>query len=399
MQLRRSELDQHVAVFGEGGSGKTVLLSSFYGATQEPQFDKENLFHVVADDPGQGDRLEGIYVGMKRSAQVPATDRFRARSYSFSVKFKGANAQAAKKRPFDDLRLVWHDYPGEWFTQDVKGEEAKRRIEAFRSLLGSDVALLLVDGQRLRNHAGVEEKYLKVLLSNVKNMLLLLKADLLPSGALVEFPRIWVLALSKADVLPEMDVNEFKELLKEKVAGEIDQLRKVLAGFVQAPDAMSVFEDFLLLSSAKFGESRIDVTKRVGLDLILPMSAVLPMERHSRWIEADKKIPVAVKEKLLEGVGPLALVLVGATNSWFKKFVDGGGRNARYAGPMAAVFGLLATSLVELLKKAADEKRDEWRRTDEEALAKKDFLRATLARFREELYKGEEAGLLFRSRR
>jgi len=30
--------EQNLAVFGAGGSGKTVLLSSFYGASQEPSF-------------------------------------------------------------------------------------------------------------------------------------------------------------------------------------------------------------------------------------------------------------------------------------------------------------------------------------------------------------------------
>ena len=65
MQLSRA-LEQHIAVFGESGSGKTVLLSSFYGATQEPQFLKTSLFHVVADDIGQGNRLHQNYLGMKR---------------------------------------------------------------------------------------------------------------------------------------------------------------------------------------------------------------------------------------------------------------------------------------------------------------------------------------------
>jgi ABC-type dipeptide/oligopeptide/nickel transport system ATPase component len=37
MQLNRA-LEQHIAVFGESGSGKTVMVSSFYGATQEPQY-------------------------------------------------------------------------------------------------------------------------------------------------------------------------------------------------------------------------------------------------------------------------------------------------------------------------------------------------------------------------
>jgi ABC-type dipeptide/oligopeptide/nickel transport system ATPase component len=30
--------EQHIAVFGESGSGKTVLVSSFYGAAREQQF-------------------------------------------------------------------------------------------------------------------------------------------------------------------------------------------------------------------------------------------------------------------------------------------------------------------------------------------------------------------------
>src|SRR4051795_9849761 len=69
-------LEQHIAVFGEGGSGKTVLLSSFYGATQEPQYLKTSLFNVVADDLGQGNRLHKNYLGMKNSAQVPAGTKF-----------------------------------------------------------------------------------------------------------------------------------------------------------------------------------------------------------------------------------------------------------------------------------------------------------------------------------
>lgn len=398
MQVRR-DLGQHIAVFGEEGSGKTVLLSSFYGGTQEAHFDNESLFYVVADDPGQGDRLEGNYVGMKRSAQLPMTTHFAAESYSFSMKFKERDPEVAKTRPFEDLCLVWHDYPGYWFTQEVKDEEATRRLEGFRSLLGSDVSLLLVDGQKLLDHSGAEEKYLKVLFTNVKTTLLRLKGDLLREGKLVTFPRIWILALSKADLLPEMDVTEFKELLKEKVAGEIDQLRKVLAEFVQGPEAMSVFEDFLLLSSAKFGETKIDVTKRVGLDLILPLAAMLPLDRHVRWAQSESKLPLSVKKALLDGVGPLALVLLGAAAKWLAKLAEGENKKARFVGPIAVILGLVGPPLIELLIKAVDMKQDELQDINSEALAKKDYLRATLARFQEDLHAGEKAKLLIRSRR
>jgi ABC-type dipeptide/oligopeptide/nickel transport system ATPase component len=106
MQLNRA-LEQHIAVFGESGSGKTVMLSSFYGATQEPQYLRRSLFHVTADEIGQGARLHRNYLGMRDSARLPVTTRFSATSYSFSVKLKdGSDAKVMKARPFDALRLV-----------------------------------------------------------------------------------------------------------------------------------------------------------------------------------------------------------------------------------------------------------------------------------------------------
>lgn len=155
MQVKKSSLEQHIAVFGESGSGKTVLVSSFYGAAQEASFLKKSLHRVVADDIGQGARLNRNYLGMRDEAVAPDSTRFTATSYAFSIKLKDPpNPKAAKAAPFDALRLVWHDYPGQWFEQGVSGdEEAQRRVDTFRSLLGSDVAVLLVDGQKLLDWA------------------------------------------------------------------------------------------------------------------------------------------------------------------------------------------------------------------------------------------------------
>lgn len=290
MQLTRT-FEQSIAVFGESGSGKTVLLSSFYGVAQEPQFLKHNPFHIVADDAGQGTSLHRNYLGMKNSARLPISNHFSATSYSFSVRLKdGPDAKSARAQPFDALRLTWYDYPGEWFEQDVSGpEEAQRRVDTFRSLLGADVALFLVDGQRLLDNAGEEERYLKSLFSNFRNGLLSLKDDLLEDGTpLLEFPRIWVMSLSKADLWPDLDVFKFRDLLIEKSGDDIDELRKVLEGFMQGSDALSVGEDFVLLSSAKFAADKIEVSKRVGLELILPLAATLPLERHVRWAGAKQ---------------------------------------------------------------------------------------------------------------
>ncbi|MCG2620871.1 ATP/GTP-binding protein [Arthrobacter sp. I2-34] len=382
-------LEQRIAVFGESGSGKTVMLSSFYGAMQEPQLRQKSLFHVVADDMGQGTLLHRNYLGMKESARLPAANHFSATSYSFSVKLKdGADAKAM---PFDALRLVWHDYPGEWFEQGVSGpEEAQRKVDTFRSLLGSDVALFLVDGQRLLDNSGEEERYLKSLLTNFHNGLLSLKDDLLEdSKPLVEFPRIWVMALSKADLLPDLDVFGFRDLLIEKAGDEIVKLREVLEGFVEGRDALSVGEDFMLLSSAKFDVEKIEVTKRVGLKLILPLAAMLPLERHTRWAQA-KLLPGKVAEKLLDagvgalGAGALAVALLG--------------NRVRLPGPLGIFSGLVGAVLSRgVIEDAAKLAGDRLREINSEALAKHNYLTATLTGFRMDLEEGEKEQVLLRS--
>ncbi|TFC16545.1 ATP/GTP-binding protein [Cryobacterium glucosi] len=387
MELKRA-LEQHIAVFGESGSGKTVMLSSFYGATQEPYYLQKSLFNVVADDIGKGNKLHRNYLGMRDSARLPLVTRFSATSYSFSVKLKAASdAKAMKARAFDALRLVWHDYPGEWFEQAVSGpEESQRRVDTFKSLLGSDVALLLVDGQKLLDNAGEEDRYLKSLLTNFRNGLLSLKDDLLVDGKpLVEFPRIWVMALSKSDLLPDMSVFNFRDLLIEKACDDIDELRKVLAGFVEGSDALSVGEDFLLLSSAKFDAGKIEVTKRVGLELVLPLAAMLPFERHVRWAQA-KVMPGKVAENLLSGAGALAAVLLGG--------------KVKKPGPVGVVMSMVSLLLTkESLDDAVKLAGDKLKVLNSEALAKRDYLRATLTGFRIDLENGEKEQILLRSKR
>ena len=377
-------LEQHIAVFGESGSGKTVMLSSFYGATQESDFLRKSQFNVVSDDIGQGARLHRNYLGMRDSARVPAATRFSATSYSFSVKLKGGDAKTSKKSPLDALRLVWHDYPGEWFEEGVSGpEEAQRRVDTFRSLLTSDVALLLVDGQRLLDNAGEESRYLKSMLSNVRNGLLALKDELLRDGKpLVGFPRIWILALSKADLLPALNVFAFRDLVIDQACDDVDELRSVIAGLVEGSEALAVGEDFMLLSSAKFDAAAIKVSERVGLDLILPLAAVLPLERHVRWAQG-KQIPPKVAEYLLRSAGTWGPVLIARIVS---KLPGPWGMAAKFVDP-------------KLVNDAAKRAGDKLSSVNSKALATKDNLIGTLNQFGIDLDRGEEQGILIRSLR
>lgn len=383
MEVKRGALEQHIAVFGESGSGKTVMVSSFYGATQEPQFLKSSLFDVTADDTGQGHRLHANYLGMKDSGRRPETTRFSATPYAFSVKLRYRTDKANSPAPFDALRLVWHDYPGDWFEQEVDGPEvAQRRVAAFKDLLGSDVALLLVDGQRLLDNAEEEERYLKSLLGSFRTGLLRLRDQLLEDGRPLErFPRIWILTLSKADLLPELDVFGFRDLVIGKASDDLGELRKVLQGLVEFPDALAVGEDFLRVSSAKFEPNRIEVTERIGLDLILPVAAMLPLERLIKWAQR-RQIPAKAAERLVGGVGALAAALIGKTK-FVRRFEKWFGRDAVNKA-MREVANLTVGQLTKM---------------NLEARAKQDYMAEVLTRFGLDLDEGENDGILFRSRR
>jgi len=401
MQLKPRTLEQHIAVFGESRSGKTVLVSSFYGATQEPQFMQSSLFDVIADNPGQGNRLFENYLGMRDSARPPDHTE-SSTSYAFSVELRDKGGEANSPKPFDALRLVWHDYPGEWFDQDVSGpDEPQRRIATFKSLLGSDVAFLLVDGQRLLDNAGEEERYLKSVLGSFRTGLLRLKDQLLEDGKpLVRFPRIWVLALSKADLLPELDVFGFRDLVIGKASDDLDELREVLKKFVDSPDALAVGEDFVLLSSAKFEPNRIEMTERIGLDLVLPLAAMLPFERHIKWLER-KQIGAKVVEELLVGAGALAAALIGKGKFTGPKgpLVALIGKGKR-AGPKGLLVALVLGEVLNAAMRAASKLGgDQLSTMNSEALAKHDYIAAVLTRFGMDLDDGEEQGVLLRSRR
>jgi hypothetical protein len=386
--------EQHIAVFGESGSGKTVLVSSFYGPTQEGSYSND-LWNLVADDTGQGNRLLQNYLGMRDQAKVPAHTVFEATTYSFSVKLKGGDV-AAKKRPFDVLRMVWHDYPGEWWEVSPSGEaEANRRVDTFRSLLRSDVALLLVDGQKLLDYKGEEERYLKSLLANFRQGILRLQDELLAGeNRLVEFPRIWILALSKADLLPEWDVNSFRDLLILKAHEDIEALRATLRDLVDTPEALSLGEDFMLLSSAKFELAatdhepvEIDVTQRVGLDLILPVASLLPLERRVQWSER-MEIPRRVLDTLADGADVLAAALIGG------KLI---GLDKALAKLLPKVGPFSSKAVLPVLAAAAKATGDQLKQVNALAREKHDYLTATLTQFKMDLDQGVTDKLLIRS--
>lgn len=194
------------------------------------------------------------------------------------------------------------------------------------------------------------------------------------------------MALSKADLVPWMDVFAFRDLLVAEASEDIEALRQVLMQFAEAGEAMSVGEDFVLLSSARFGSSRIEVTQRVGIDLVLPIAAILPFERHTRWAQAGV-LPRKVAEDLVSRAGALAAVL---------GFV----LKIKPPGPLGVLVGLVGTVLTEkMLNDVAAMAIERIKEANARALARKDFLAAALNRFRLDLDEGERERVMLRSQR
>ena len=252
----------------------------------------KSIYEVLTDKSETGRVLHQNYLKMKEDNQTPVQNRFVDTMVKFRIFPRGESSK-------EQMELEWHDYPGEWFETDPATEEEKvERTRAFKSLISSDVAIFLVDGSKLRANRGEEERYLKALFMNFRSALESQREGIIGSGPKLEqFPRIWMIGLSKADLLPEFDVIAFRNLVVKKAQGEISELARTLKKFVQMDENFSLGDEFVLLSSAKFGETHIDVTRRTGLDLILPLAAFHPMEKFARW---DKygRIPQVITDKL-----------------------------------------------------------------------------------------------------
>ncbi|WP_414542710.1 TRAFAC clade GTPase domain-containing protein [Nostoc sp. CCY0012] len=330
----RKVIEQHIAVFGESGSGKTMLLNTLYGWHQEPQFHKNKGYRLTATDTSQGHHLLNGYLKMKDSF-LPVTTSFVYKSFKFDINVRGLDAPAGS--------LVWHDYPGEWWNETKEGTEGARKLEAIRLLLQSDVAFILCDAQRLKDDG---EKYLRRLFMSFNSELVNQKKALMPDGnPLTLFPRIWIICLSKADLLPDKDVYWFRSQVIKAAKEDLEVLNETIKSMISGDSCQSIGEDFLLLSSAEFDPENGKLTNpehHVGIDLIPPISIIVPVERALFWERAKGNSQAAV-HKLTESFRSL-------TTNWMK-----------YLPLVGGVFSLVddgAKSLVTKLKEVETEARE-----------------------------------------
>ncbi|WP_075725926.1 TRAFAC clade GTPase domain-containing protein [Corynebacterium aquilae] len=366
--------EQHVAVFGLSGSGKTVLLSSLYGRNKD--FSDGTDYKLNAMDNQVGGKLFQNYLGMRDLNSAPLATKFKKTSYSFALKPRLDDAELAGR--FKPVTLVWHDYPGEWFTESPSGpEEESRRKQAFVDLLQSDVALLTIDAQKLLEHQGDEGKYLTFLFGQISEVLEGLKDQHLPDhGRLKHFPRVWVITLTKADLLPEMTATNLRDMVTLHAHESLGSLKTTLKSLVSEPDFLSIGEQFLITSSAKFTPETIDVEQHKGLEVLIPLACMGVLEAQRRWEDirgqAFEFVHLLEDKTLMKAFAELAGVLFVAKGRGAKLLATGQAFNAvqvvaakvvdKFKAPRAndeedakTVLSLLLRSFSRSLKEAENE--------------------------------------------
>ena len=384
---------QHLAVFGESGSGKTVLLSSFYGHLTEPSTIGSSAYRVIAQDASQHNSLRQNYLGMRDLNRSPNATRFKTTSYDFLIRINQPNDPDSDNAPAPkEMPLVWHDYPGEWLEATPETpEEKQRQKDTIASLMGSDVALLLIDASRLTTDPDTQARYLKSVLGNYRETIQRMRRDLIPDGKLlVNFPRIWVLTLSKADLVPDITASDFADLVVLHAADEVNQLREDIGQLVKG-GAVSIGEDYLRLSSAQFNPNEIDTAKTIGLDTIVPLTMLLPIGHFARW-EERKILPVRKARQALYqfnkiadnyNFGPTALAGVALANPLLRKIPV-----LKHIRSLSELAALIAT--------AAQYGSDQLEHMEAHAKKNRDYLRAALLNLEGTLAKAEEQGVLVR---
>lgn len=201
------------------------------------------------------------------------------------------------------------------------------------------------------------------------------------------FPRIWIIALSKADLLPDLDVVAFRELVIEKAGGEVNSLRNVLAGYVTHDEVLAFGADFMRISSAEFLPNKINTNKHFGIDLILPIAAILPFQRFSRWIKLQL-VPAKLATRLLSAVptGLNVLMITLLTK----------GNRLRNIGLIAQFANNWLNK--DTLDGIIDSASEQARKLSEQAAEKNDFLTAALIDFARALDEAETERYLLRDK-
>ncbi len=253
--MSKTQEEVRIALFGPSSSGKTSLLASYYGNQQRAGFEEKHGYHLTVEDTSAGNRLLARYYRMEEGDFPLGTDTFEEYCFGFKV----------HELTEPSFKIVWYDYPGGWWEDTPKDEDEDQvRRDTFRNLLQSHAGILLIDGEQY-NKRGTA--YVHYLLDQFKNEIRQIKDCLSSEGKPIEaFPKQWIIAISKADILPENITAE--DICKKIVSDSNDQLE----GLKKAVDSADFGCQYMLISSVKGeGKKVINSHKYIGLQLIAPV--------------------------------------------------------------------------------------------------------------------------------
>ena len=249
-----SRPEVRIALFGMKGAGKTTLLASYFGNQQRNAFEERHGYRLEAADAAQGSVLLSRYYRLEGGDFPIGSDGFDTLRFGLKV----------HQLPTPSLDVVWYDYPGGWW-ETAPSDEAERdaRRKALELLLDSHAAILLIDSERY-----VKEglTYARSLLDQFRAEIRRIVNELSALGKAPDFPEQWLIAFSKADLLPEHTTA--LTLAQELREGAADQL----LGVHKAVGSGSFGEEFLLLSAVR-GDGRrvLDAHQSLGLTTIAPL--------------------------------------------------------------------------------------------------------------------------------
>ena len=253
--MSKTQEEIRIALFGPSSSGKTSLLASYYGNQQKTGFEERHGYHLTVEDTSAGNRLLSRYYKMEEGDFPLGTDTFEEYCFGFKV----------HELTDPSFKIVWYDYPGGWWENTPKDEsEELARRETFRNLLQSHAGILLIDGEQY-DKRGIA--YVHYIFDQFKNEIRRIKDCLASEGKPIDaFPKQWVIAISKADILPD---NITAEDICNKI---VTDTRDQLDGLKKAVNSEDFGCQFMLISSAKGeGKKVINSHQYIGLQLIAPV--------------------------------------------------------------------------------------------------------------------------------
>jgi GTPase SAR1 family protein len=244
-----------IALFGMKGAGKTTLLASYFGNQQRNAFEERHGYRLEAADAAQGSVLLSRYYRLEGGDFPIGTDGFDQLRFGLKV----------HELPTASLDVVWYDYPGGWW-ETAPSDEAERdaRRRALEQLLDSHAAILLVDSER---YLAEGLTYVRSLLDQFRAEIRRIVNELSALGKAPDFPEQWLIAFSKADLLPSrITALTLAQELREGAADQLTGIQKAVGG------AASFGQEFLLLSAVQ-GDGRrvLDAHQSLGLTTIAPL--------------------------------------------------------------------------------------------------------------------------------